>query len=471
MASTTVLLPAAVAASRRLMSIVVAFVIPLLFGVVTVAAAGGATYGHMSIGRRDAVSSFGHHGGLTTASPSVAPNASFLAAHFTGYAAARRGPTPTDVLWQQGFGSMDARGRSPMPLNPRYPIASNSKLITAVALYQLQERGLVNLELPVQLYLTAADMAAFGQPGKSNWCPQVRGSNDTTCRNVTFVQLMEMQAGIPNRGLMQAFYPYPGSIGAVFSYYVDEPLVSEPGTRYYYSNPAFILCGYFIEKFSGMRLADYYSRYIFDVVGMSDTYFDVFNGQLSYDPLRIDEFNTFVDPVSGFAAQGACTSEADLGFAGAAGGIMGTPLDEAKLYYALFNFSDAAMGKPLLQDPRSLLAIVKPRTPLIPGIYYGQGLYVEAANAHVAIPTLVMYEGDMACPRTSNYFAVEPPSSNTVPLMTQAWSSGVTYFVPQAEWMAATGRQLGVVMDIVTNWTRREGNNALAMGLMKAFQN
>eukprot|EP00759_Apiculatamorpha_spiralis_P026388 PhF_6_TR29354/c0_g2_i1/m.43173 len=61
-------------------------------------------------------------------------------------------------LWQPS-GFMEYN--TPTVPDTRFSIASNSKLFTSVAIYQLQEAGLLNVSDNVAKYLTAADFAAF----------------------------------------------------------------------------------------------------------------------------------------------------------------------------------------------------------------------------------------------------------------------------------------------------------------------
>ena len=216
------------------------------------------------------------------------PSSLFTSCNFTGNVAVRRAhasvPGAVDVLYRGEFGHLDLRGHLPMPPDAHYPVASNTKVYIAIALYQLQEQQRVDLARPIQEYLTAADMAAFGVPGETNYCPTVQGNHDTRCRNITFEQLLDMTAGIADQGLQ--FLPFPGSLGAVFGRYVTKPLVHEPGASFYYSNPSFMLAAYFVEKFSGLRLQVYLKRNIFDIVGLEHTYFDVFNGKMGFARIR-----------------------------------------------------------------------------------------------------------------------------------------------------------------------------------------
>ena len=80
-------------------------------------------------------------------------------------------------------------------MNSRFPIGSNTKLFTSVAIYQLQERGLLNVNDSVTNYLDTKDFEAMGL-NITKWCPVIYGDNTNTCQNITFIQLMSMSSGL-----------------------------------------------------------------------------------------------------------------------------------------------------------------------------------------------------------------------------------------------------------------------------------
>jgi CubicO group peptidase (beta-lactamase class C family) len=58
------------------------------------------------------------------------------------------------TMFQQYMETVDEEQQLPMTMDAVFPIGSNTKLFTAVALYQLQERGKVNLTHPINDDLT-----------------------------------------------------------------------------------------------------------------------------------------------------------------------------------------------------------------------------------------------------------------------------------------------------------------------------
>ncbi|KAJ0407056.1 hypothetical protein P43SY_005329 [Pythium insidiosum] len=60
------------------------------------------------------------------------------------------------TLFEHVGGLANEEFQVPMKVDDIFPVASNSKLFTAVSLYQLQERGLVNLTDPRKLFIITA---------------------------------------------------------------------------------------------------------------------------------------------------------------------------------------------------------------------------------------------------------------------------------------------------------------------------
>ena len=274
-----------------------------------------------------------------------------------------------------------------------------------------------------------------------------------------------MSSGIPG-DLMSFFLPYSGSIGATVGNFITAPLMFEPGSQFYYSNPNFVLASYFVEKFSGMSFEQYLTQHIFDVVGLKNTYYDPYNGKFGLDKQRVGEYFRYLDPTTKAPlTNGLCSSEYDLGAMAGAAGIVSTQADEALLYFTLFNFSNpATMGQPLLQKPQSLLDIVKSRTLVENNLYFAQGLFVNA-DALNAFPTVIQYEGEIVCSHTLNYLnlTVSPPT------LVQVWSAVPVAYVTQAELHALAAARTGNFFEIIMTLPKRKTVIEIAQEIVALF--
>ncbi|KAJ0390461.1 hypothetical protein ATCC90586_010417 [Pythium insidiosum] len=215
------------------------------------------------------------------------------------------------TLFEHVGGLANEEFQVPMQSEDIFPIGSNSKLFTAVSLYQLQERGLVNLTDPVNNYLTQEDFAEFGYPNQTKWCPRLKNAApDSPCETITFVQLMYMSSGIGDSLNCDNVDPefchhsandlatYKGSIGKHVGGFINDPLVFKPDTNYSYANPNFVLLTYMVEKISGQSFSTYLKQNIFDKIGMTKSYFDPYSGARGVRSRYVEQYAHFYEQPS-----------------------------------------------------------------------------------------------------------------------------------------------------------------------------
>ena len=166
-----------------------------------------------------------------------------------------------DLAWFHGHGLADTRTGEPVDEDTVFRIGSVTKTFTAVAVMQLWEQGLVDLDAPVAAYLRAFRLV----PAKPGLGP------------VTLRHLLTHTAGIgywpratdllrPGRGAgVQTARP----VGSLSEYYRRGLRVEvEPGTRWMYSNHGFATLGQVVEDVSGEPFARYLREHVFDPLGM-----------------------------------------------------------------------------------------------------------------------------------------------------------------------------------------------------------
>lgn len=169
-------------------------------------------------------------------------------------------------------GLADIASNTPVTEDTAFRIGSVTKLFTAIAVMQLAERGLVDLDAPASEYLRAYQLV----PGDAAWRP------------ATLRHLLTHTAGIPEvRGLgdlLHADFTPSGGRSAMPRAQAGEPLPSlaeyyrdglrvvvEPGTAFAYSNHGFATLGQIVEDVSGQPLDGYLREHIFEPLGMDDT--------------------------------------------------------------------------------------------------------------------------------------------------------------------------------------------------------
>ena len=179
------------------------------------------------------------------------------------------------------FGTLREDG-TPIREDALFRIASMTKPVTSIAFMQLVERCEVAVDDPVSRVLPEfAKLGAYnGGGGALPFMPMQRG------KPMRFVDLLTHMSGLTygfqNRSSIDAAYRKAEldlSRGNLTS---DEyiatlsriPLEFEPGSRWNYSVSTDVL-GVAVERISGMRLGEYFQKYIFEPLGMVDSGFSV----------------------------------------------------------------------------------------------------------------------------------------------------------------------------------------------------
>jgi CubicO group peptidase (beta-lactamase class C family) len=192
---------------------------------------------------------------------------------------ARRG----HVAYRKALGLMDRERNKSMRDDTIFRIYSMTKPITAVALMQLYEQGMFQLNDPVHRVI----------PEWRNLKEYVSGEGVTmetrpAQKHVTFRHLLSHTAGltygggpIPNANLHPVDQMYrtlnistrtSDSLQDFVQKLARAPLRYTPGERWMYSLASDV-CGYLIEALSGKPFDRYLREHIFDPLGMKDTSF------------------------------------------------------------------------------------------------------------------------------------------------------------------------------------------------------
>jgi len=185
-----------------------------------------------------------------------------------------------EIVWEEGFGLADRERNLPATERTSYALASISKPLTATGLMILVERGLVNLDSPINDYL-----------GKANLQARVGDAAEATVRRVA-----SHTAGLPLHS--QHFYdgePHrPPPVDETIHRYGN--LVTAPGERYQYSNLGYGLLGYAISRVSGESYADFMREEVFAPLGMEHTSVHVGPGLEEGQAVKYTPEDTVVPP-------------------------------------------------------------------------------------------------------------------------------------------------------------------------------
>jgi CubicO group peptidase (beta-lactamase class C family) len=164
--------------------------------------------------------------------------------------------------WFYGHGVADTVTRTPVSQDTVFRIASVTKTITAIAVMQLREQGLVDLDAPARDYLRAYRLI----PARTGFGP------------VTLRHLLTHTAGIRAvRTASDLLRPALGwgspagrPVPALARYYrAGLRFDTDPGSRFAYSNHGFATLGQIIEDVTGTSFDRYVCEHVFGPLGMN----------------------------------------------------------------------------------------------------------------------------------------------------------------------------------------------------------
>ena len=151
-------------------------------------------------------------------------------------------------------------GNHDQPLTPQTPVllASLSKSLTAVAVMQLVESGVLALDAPVVRYL-----------------PWFSTRDRALSATITVAQLLHQTSGLPEHDrsgtkLLTDNSPAALENGVRAMSQID--LLYPPGTRWTYSNANYQILGLLVQTTSGQSFAQYMTQHVFEPAGMRHSY-------------------------------------------------------------------------------------------------------------------------------------------------------------------------------------------------------
>ncbi len=161
------------------------------------------------------------------------------------------------IVHLRGFGQARPNGEAPTPQTP-FLIGSLTKSFTALAVMQLVEAGKVELDAPVQRYLS--------------W---FRVADPQASAQMTVRHLLNQSSGFPQSAGMKLLADFDDSPGATESQargLASLELKRPVGSAFEYSNVNYNLLGLIIEAASGETYAGYIQNHIFDPLDMKHSY-------------------------------------------------------------------------------------------------------------------------------------------------------------------------------------------------------
>jgi len=229
------------------------------------------------------------------------------------------------LVWAEAFGLANVEHGVPASTETLFRLGSISKSLTATAVGLLHERGLLDLDAPVQRYVPSF-------PEREH--------------PITTRQLGGHLSGLPHYSPQDRtnFVAY-ASVTAALDKFRDRPLLFTPGTRYQYSHFGYNLIGAVVESAAGVPFLTFMQDEVFKPLGMRHTTTDDYRRII---PNRTGFYER--DP-SGGVRHAPFTDNSDL-WAGS--GLLSTPTD-------LVTFGSRLMRGGLLA-PETLEILFTPMT-------------------------------------------------------------------------------------------------------------
>lgn len=168
-----------------------------------------------------------------------------------------------EFVWSAGFGMADLENSVPATPQTLYRLGSISKPLTATAVMALWEHGKLDLNSPVQRYCPAFPQKAW----PINTRELLGHLGGVRSYNVP-EQPYSMSQTDPEVGNTHHF---ENGINGGLKFFMNDPLVAQPGTHFTYSTQGYTLVGCAIEGASGEKYADYVRENVLIPAGMLQT--------------------------------------------------------------------------------------------------------------------------------------------------------------------------------------------------------
>jgi N-acyl-D-amino-acid deacylase len=293
------------------------------------------------------------------------------------------------LVYARGFGYADREKKTPVEPGSLFRIASVSKPITAVAVLQLVERGKLRLDDKIALVLKMEPHLEEGAKLDPRW-------NDVTIehclahtggwnRGKSYDPMFQAERMAKSLGIELPIEP-----GHVIRYMLGQPLDSDPGSEYAYSNFGYCLLGRAIEKVSGLPYEKYVQDEVFAPLGIKTPRIGMslaneqLPGEVRYYTAKNSEALAVTGPAAG-------KEKVPVGYGtwrqetlDAHGGWIASTIDLARFAAAFDEPVDGSSKRAALLKPDLVSEMFKPRTTIAagkdgkPALSYGYGWMVSA---------------------------------------------------------------------------------------------
>ncbi len=161
------------------------------------------------------------------------------------------------IVWARGFGFADPKAKVPATADTIYRVGSVSKLFTDLAVMQLVERGILDLDAPLTKYL-----------------PDFKPDNPFD-KPITLRQMMAHRSGLVREPPVGNYFDPTGpSLAKMVESLNKTRLVYKPETQMKYSNAAIATVGFVLQETQKQSFPRYLWRTLLDPLDMKHSSFE-----------------------------------------------------------------------------------------------------------------------------------------------------------------------------------------------------
>lgn len=162
------------------------------------------------------------------------------------------------ILLERAYGSKHREREEPVDVHTQFRIGSTTKVLTAFAMMQLVDEGLLDLDAPITDYLEDFSLAEPGQ-----------------AEAITVRDLLKHSSGLHDTSAFDEsdlFGPTdPGAMRRWVDEQVGQAPYAPPGRFWNYSSANYMYAGQILERISGLGYPDYMDQRVFGPAGMADS--------------------------------------------------------------------------------------------------------------------------------------------------------------------------------------------------------
>ena len=161
-----------------------------------------------------------------------------------------------ELVYSKGFGYRDLENKLPVTSKTLFPIASNTKLFTSVAMGMLVEEGKLAWDEPISSYV-----------------PQIKFYNQELYNTVTLRDMLAHRTGISRHDAI--WYKSDFSRKELFDRLIYLEPVQPIRQSSLYNNLMYAAAGYCLEIITGRTWEDFVQENIFNPLNMNSAYFTI----------------------------------------------------------------------------------------------------------------------------------------------------------------------------------------------------